>query len=107
MTFDLSDAIADLSEEKIMLAFKRALRAADYTYVEDLDGYLTVFDDLDQVDGSTIEADPRFTFHFTEQLKIVAVTEITQDLLDDGILKISGIAENGEIIYELDDPAND
>jgi hypothetical protein len=104
---DVTDIIEGFSEDKVLVAFLRALRACEYVYREEPDGTFVVFDGSDIVTQADLEDDALLHQRFQEELKLMAVDQMKADLETKGFLKRAGIDADGNVVYDPNYPLHD
>jgi hypothetical protein len=91
--FDVSEEVAALSDERKVIAFTRALKRTSYPYELTADGFRVDFDPMD------LDDDEEFHDAFSDELRRMVASDLVDRLVSEGLVRISRVDENGDIIY--------
>ena len=92
---NIDEEIIALPDYKKLIAFKRALIRVGVEFDEDAEGTIKLADPYEDLETE------EFDEAFGEELKLIYIKSLFEGLEEDGLIKASGVEEDGSFNYEL------
>lgn len=97
----VDDLVEELSDERKMVAFQRALRRFDIDYALTAEGGIEItdqsVDDIEEL--AELLDDDEFIELFEDELKRMVANDVIEELRRDGYIRPGGVGDDGEVRY--------